>query len=30
MIPNDWDLTSTIYNIRTEDRIRNEVEVMGT
>ena len=30
MIPTGWDLTSTIYNIKTEDRIRNEVEVMGT
>ena len=30
MVPASWNLNKTIYNVRADDRLVNEVEVMGT
>ena len=30
MIPRNWDLTSTIYNVKSEVKFRNDIEVMGS
>ena len=30
MVPGNWCLDNTIYNIRTEDKLMNRIEVMGT